>query len=306
MNIPYVFKKCSNCGNIKLATEKYFYKSKTGKWGLMKTCKECKNKKSKEESRKRYNNEEYRKEKLRKRREKYANDEKWREEQLRKQRECHKEKYDNNEEWRKEKLRKRREKYANDEEYREKQLRKQKEKYDNNEEWREKQLRKSRKSQKEKYDNNEEYREEKLRKNREWAKNNPEKLFNRANKRRSRLEKQGRGVTNEQYIECNNWFDWKCAYSGESFKQENSTYGRTLDHIVAIENGGLNEPWNVIPMRKGYNCSKQNRNDSLTWYKEQGYFDEERLNKIVEWQIYAYEKWGGEEFGELILITDLI
>ena len=39
---------------------------------------------------------------------------------------------------------------------------------------------------------------------------------------------------------------------------------------------------------------------------EQEYFDIERLDKIVEWQIYAYEKWGGEEFGELILITDLI
>ena len=139
----------------------------------------------------------------------------------------------------------------------------------------------------------------------EWNKNNPEKAFNRRNKRRSKLENQGRGITNEQYIEYNKWFDWKCAYSGEKMKNNKSTYGRTLDHIVALDNGGLNEPWNIVPMRKGYNSSKQDRIDSMTWYLEQEYFDIERLNKIIEWQIYAYEKWGGEEFGELILITDL-
>ena len=50
--------------------------------------------------------------------------------------------------------------------------------------------------------------------------------------------------------------------------------------------------------------SKHDKN-MLEWYLEQEYFDIERLNKIIEWQIYAYEKWGGEEFGELILITDL-
>ena len=38
---------------------------------------------------------------------------------------------------------------------------------------------------------------------------------------------------------------------------------------------------------------------------EQEYFSEERLQRIIEWQVYAYEKWGGEEFGELVFITDL-
>ena len=88
-------------------------------------------------------------------------------------------------------------------------------------------------------------------------------------------------------------------------KNDKSTHGRTIDHIIALDNKGLNEPWNIVPMRKGYNSSKQDRIDSMTWYLEQEYFDIERLNKIIEWQIYAYEKWGGEEFGELILITDL-
>ena len=142
---------------------------------------------------------------------------------------------------------------------------------------------------------------------REWYKNNPEKAFNQVNKRRSKLENQGRGITKEQWNECHDWFSGKCAYSGEKLqKYDSSTYGKTIDHIVAIENGGLNEPWNIVPMRRGYNSSKWKIENGLTWYMEQEYFDIDRLNKIVEWQIYAYEKWGGEEFGELILITDLL
>ena len=142
-------------------------------------------------------------------------------------------------------------------------------------------------------------------KNKIYRKNNPQVVFNYSNKRRNKLENQGRGITKEQYKECFEWFDWKCAYSGEKLQKNNSIYGRTLDHIVALDNGGLNEIWNLIPMRLGYNSSKKNRVDTLDWYMEQEYFDIDRLNKIVEWQIYAYEKWGGEEFGELILITDL-
>ena len=138
-----------------------------------------------------------------------------------------------------------------------------------------------------------------------YKQNNPEKLFNKINKRRQKEENQGRGITKEQYKECFEWFDWKCAYSGEKLQKNKSTYGRTLDHIVALDNGGLNEIWNLIPMRLGYNSSKNNRTDTLNWYMEQEYFDIDRLNKIVEWQIYAFNKWGGEEFGELILIIDL-
>ena len=167
---------------------------------------------------------------------------------------------------------------------------------------------------KEYYEKNKEYYKEYREKNKDkkkgynkkYKENNPEKTFNNHNKRRIKKENQGRGITDEQYIECNNWFGWKCAYSGEKLKKSNNTYRRTLDHIVALDNEGLNEPWNIVPMRLGYNASKRNRIDTLTWYKEQEYFNEERLNKIVEWQIYAYEKWGGEEFGELILITDLL
>ena len=246
MNIPYVMKECTKCGEWLVANNYNFHKQKNGKWGLQSRCKKCKNNTNKQwrennkehimEYRKKYhkNNKEYNKER----------NKKW----------C-----ENNKEYRKE--------------YR-----------------------------KEYYKNNKNYFKEH---SKGWRRDNPEKIFNNHNKRRSKEENQGRGITKNQWLECNNWFDWKCAYSEEKLKQENSTYGRTLDHIVALDNGGLNEPWNVVPMRKGYNTSKKNNENTLNWYMEQEYFYEERLRRIVEWQIYAYEKWGGEEFGELILITDL-
>ena len=228
MNIPYVMRKCTKCGEWLVANNYNFSKKKGGKWGLKNTCKKC--------------------------------DKQWREDNKEERLEYMKQYYKKNKDKRKEYI---------------------------------KQYNKENKDKMKEY-------------NKRWHKNNPEKLFNKHNKRRNKLENQGRGITKEQYKECNKWFDWRCAYSGEKMENNKTSNGRTLDHIVALDNGGLNEPWNVIPMRKGYNTSKYITENVLDWYLEQEYYSEDRLNKIVEWQIYAYEKWGGEEFGELILITDLI
>ena len=101
---------------------------------------------------------------------------------------------------------------------------------------------------KEYYENNKEYYKEYYKeykknnrkyfneKNKIYRKNNPQVVFNYSNKRRNKLENQGRGITKEQYKECFEWFDWKCAYSGEKLQKNNSIYGRTLDHIVALDN----------------------------------------------------------------------
>ena len=231
MNIPYVMRKCTKCGEWLVANNYNFSKKKGGKWGLKNTCKKC--------------------------------DKQWREDNKEERLEYMKQYYKKNKDKRKEYIKQ---------------------------------------YNKENKDKMKEYQKEY---NKRWHKNNPEKLFNKHNKRRNKLENQGRGITKEQYKECNKWFDWRCAYSGEKMENNKTSNGRTLDHIVALDNGGLNEPWNVVPMRKGYNTSKYITENVLDWYLEQEYYSEDRLNKIVEWQIYAYEKWGGEEFGELVLITDL-
>ena len=150
------------------------------------------------------------------------------------------------------------------------------------------------KRSKERYEKNKDSILEKQKEyNKKWAKNNPEKILNRNNKRRNKEENQGNGITKEQWLEMMNFFDWKCAYSGEKMKNNKSTHGRTVDHIIALDNGGENEPWNIIPMKKGYNTSKHTKN-MLEWYLEQPFFSIERLTKIYEWRIYAYWKWKEE------------
>ena len=42
------YKRCSRCGKIKLAHNKYFSKNKTSKDGWYSICKECRNKKNKD------------------------------------------------------------------------------------------------------------------------------------------------------------------------------------------------------------------------------------------------------------------
>ena len=48
MKIPYVFKKCNNCGRWLVASTDNFHREKSGKYGLRGECKKCKNKKSKQ------------------------------------------------------------------------------------------------------------------------------------------------------------------------------------------------------------------------------------------------------------------
>ena len=135
------------------------------------------------------------------------------------------------------------------------------------------------------------YREknkEKLSKYRkQYYEDNIDKFFNNSNKRRQMKELQGRGITKEQWIEMMEFFDWKCAYSGLSLDKNN----RSIDHIIPLNNEGLNEPWNCAPMLKVLNVSKRDR-DMITWYKQKDFFDIDRLMKIYEWQEYAFGKWG--------------
>ena len=277
MNIPYAFKKCNKCGEWLVANTYNFRKEKRYKWGLYSQCKKCEKEYNKEY---RENNKEYFKEYFK---------------------EYSKEYYENNKEHLKEYSKEYRE--NNKEHLKEYREYKKEYKKEYNKEYRENNKEHLKEYSKEYRENNKEHLKEY---NKIYRKNNPQVDFNYNNKRRNRLENRGRGIDKIQWKKMMLYFDFKCAYSGEKMEENKTENGRTVDHIIALDNGGLNEPWNCVPMLKSYNSSKNKRVDVINWYLEQEYFNEERLNKIVEWQIYAYEKWGGEEFGELILITDLI
>ena len=83
------------------------------------------------------------------------------------------------------------------------------------------------------------------------------------------------------------FFEWRCAYSGIILDKNN----RSIDHIISLSNGGLNEPWNCVPMLRNLNSSKST-NDMMNWYSQQVFFDIDRLLKIYEWIEYAWNKWG--------------
>ena len=142
------------------------------------------------------------------------------------------------------------------------------------------------------YENNKNKESYKI-KRKEYRDNNPHVQLNSNSKRRLREESQGRGITKEQWYEMMIFFDFKCAYSREYLGNENNKNKRTIDHIVALDNNGGNEIWNCVPMARRYNTSKHTKN-MLEWYLEQPFFSIERLTKIYEWRIYAYEKWGKE------------
>ena len=155
-----------------------------------------------------------------------------------------------------------------------------------------KQYCKEHKEEKKEYDKiyREEHKEEIKGYQKQYYEENKYKYFNYRNKRRSKLESQGRGITKEQWYEMMNFFNWCCAYSGEYLGGEDNKNIRSIDHIIALDNEGLNEPWNCVPMLKSYNCQKYTK-DMEEWYRQQPYFSEERLIKIYAWCEYAYNKW---------------
>lgn len=269
MKCPYVIKVCSKCKRILVANISNFKKNKGGKYGLFSVCKKC--------------------------------EKKYREDNKKKIHECQKRYYDDN----KEKLK----------DYRKRYYKKNKEKEDE----RNKQYYKKNKKDileyheqyytenkdeileyhKQYYTENknkileknklyrDEHKDELKEKKKKYNKENPHIRFNNSQKRRHKLKNQGNGISKEQWLEMMEFFDWKCAYSGESLDMEN----RSIDHIISLNNEGLNEPWNCIPMYMPHNSSKHNK-DMVSWYKQQEFFDIDRLMKIYEWQEYAFEKWG--------------
>ena len=335
MNIPYVMKRCTKCGEWKVASTINFHRQKKGKYGLKGECKECKKKYSKRyrennkdkiaqyckankdkkreydkqyyeankekiaERDKRYNKAN--KEKIAERRKQYyrANRDKilernkqWYEDNKDKVVEYHKQYYQDNKEKiaehskqyreaNKEKIFERSKQYHEDN--KEKINERHKQYYQDNKD-------KIREQHKQYYqDNKEKVRERHKQYDKQYYQTPQGQVvaFNKRQRRRIKEEQQGTGITKDQWLEMMNFFNWKCAYSGEALTKDN----RSVDHIVPLNIGGDNIIWNMAPMKLNYNSSKQDK-DMLEWYKEQDFYDPKRLAKIYEWQEYAYNKYG--------------
>lgn len=257
MNIPYVIKKCSKCGRWLVANNVNFAKDKRIKNGLRACCKECKNKHS---------------------REYYEQN---RDKVLERQKEFDKKYYERN----KDKILSRQKTYR--EQNKDKIAKK-------NKEYREQNKDKIAARRKEWYEQNRERELEHKKKYYQSPKGQISR-FNKGVKRRAKERELGNGITAEQWIECMSFFGWECAYSGKYLGGKQNQSVRSLDHIIPLNKGGANEIWNVVPMFRSFNSSKGDKNIE-EWYRNQDYFNEERLTKIREWQEYAYNKYNKEEY----------
>ena len=118
-----------------------------------------------------------------------------------------------------------------------------------------------------------------------YRENNKDKLKEYRHKRRALKLGNGGSYTKAQWLDTLEYFDYKCAYTGECIK-----HSCHVEHIVPISKGGTSYIWNLVPSTASANLSKQNR-DMEEWYREQEYFCEERLNKIYEYQKYMAAKY---------------
>lgn len=252
MKCPYCIKVCSKCNKILVAYSGNFAKVKKGKYGYMAECKECYSKRNKQ-----YYEEN--KEEIAERRKEY-----------------NKQYYEEHKEEHAEYMKKYGKEYRI--EHKEEIAEYKKQYYEEHKE-------EKAEYQKQYY---EEHKEEIAEYNKQYRESNPHIVFNKNVLKRVRInniEVKGR-ITSEQWYEVFNFFNNSCAYS-----EEELTNNKTLDHIIPLSKGGTNEIWNVIPCSRSCNSSKQDK-EFLEWYEQQEFFSEERLQKIYEWQIYAYNKWG--------------
>ena len=273
VNIPYVFRKCTKCGEWLVTSTVNFHKNKGCKYGFMNICKECRREKRK------LQDKEYReknKEEIKKR------EKEWRKTNYIRYKEIHKKSNDKYRENNREKIKEtRKEKYyINLEKSRENSRERAKKYYKNNSE-------KVKENKKNYIKNNpEKYRESQRKTHKKWKENNPEKVFNAHNKRRINEEK-GNGINKMQWLEMMQYFNFEDAYSGEPLNIQT----RSIDHIIPLNKNGVNEIYNCVPMTRTNNSSKHDK-DMEEWYQEQDFYSEDRLQKIYEWQEYAFNKWG--------------
>lgn len=111
---------------------------------------------------------------------------------------------------------------------------------------------------------------------RSWRQNNPEVV--REIRRRHNARKRAANrvapipltLTTKQHIFA--LWDERCAYC-------DANGATTVDHVVPLIHGGLDEPSNVVPACRSCNC-KKNASPMEKWYRRQSFFCEARLSKI--------------------------
>lgn len=153
----------------------------------------------------------------------------------------------------------------------------------------------------------EEYRKkpevkERIRERKRKYRKTPEGKFKHCMEQHKRNEKkrQGNGIQSYEIAQeiLNEWFLNTCAYSGIKLTNDILNW----DHIIPLAKNGVNEIWNLVPSYCKYNQNK-NAKEPYKWYKEQKYYDEDRLEYIIYYQKVMYWNFANKDTEPLILIT---
>lgn len=110
-----------------------------------------------------------------------------------------------------------------------------------------------------------------------WWRENPEKLKEYAERRKAKQHE----ITEEEWIECLNFFDNSCAYCGLTLEEHKELYAQQL-HKEHVDCNGSNKIDNCVPACKICNPSKREY-EVYEWYSQQTFFDEDKLNRIYDW-----------------------
>jgi 5-methylcytosine-specific restriction endonuclease McrA len=107
-----------------------------------------------------------------------------------------------------------------------------------------------------------------------WAINNPERCNEILRRRRARLRVARQFIQITYKQKCQRFLLWNncCSYCGKDGKT-------TVDHVLAIKHGGLDEPLNIVPACRSCNSSKH-ASPVESWYRRQPFFTEARWRKI--------------------------
>ena len=112
-----------------------------------------------------------------------------------------------------------------------------------------------------------------------YRKTHPHKVIEHAAKRRSRKLNLPATFTNEQWEQCKNYFNCRCAYCGKKDKNLQQ------DHLIPLTAGGNYTANNIVPACGKCNRQKWTKN-FFEWYSGQSFYSRTRERKILKYLNY--------------------
>jgi len=107
----------------------------------------------------------------------------------------------------------------------------------------------------------------------------------KSQRRRNLKRKLPSTFTQEQWNECKEYFDQKCAYCGKELPL-------FQDHFMPLSKGGEYTHNNIIPACDSCNSRKFNH-DPFTWYPKQDFYSKQRGQKILKY--LGYNKFSQQQ-----------